>query len=83
MCSRARDRETSTLAKGTGGGQTISQTEERVNKNHKGYVTNVYTVAQKGNRRGDSRQLETNAFSSHTTGSRVRAGRFVSSGSRP
>lgn len=64
-------------------GQDTSQARERVNEGRKGYVMDVYTVAQKGNRCGDSRQSEINVFRLRTMGPRVRAGRFVSSGSRP
>lgn len=63
--------------------QDTSQARDTVNEIRKGYVTNVYTVAQKGNSCGDSRQLEMNVFSLHTAGSLVGAGRFVSGGSRP
>ena len=83
MCCQGQGkRGNGRLAKGMRDKQDTSQTKERVNEIRKGYVTNVYTVAQNGNRRGDSRQLEMNVFGLLTAGSGVRAGRFVSGGSR-
>lgn len=51
---------------------TTPEAREGVNESHKGYDTDIYTVAQRGSRCGDNSQLKMNMFSLHIMGSRVK-----------